>query len=117
VIQKWKKPLVAGLTALILGIALTTSVAAEDQGRPVKSRIAPTYPELAKRANLTGAVKLQVTIAPSGVVKSVKVIGGHPLLAESAIDAVKKWKYEAAAEESSGIVEFHFDNNRAVAAF
>jgi outer membrane biosynthesis protein TonB len=36
-------------------------------------------------------------------------VGGHPVLANAALDAVRKWRFEAGAEESTGIVEFHFD--------
>jgi outer membrane biosynthesis protein TonB len=42
------------------------------------------------------------------LVKSTKAIGGHPLLVSAAEEAVKKWKFEAAAEENSGVVEFTF---------
>jgi outer membrane biosynthesis protein TonB len=41
-------------------------------------------------------------------VKSTKVLGGHPLLVSAAEDAVKKWKFEPAAQEDSGVVEFTF---------
>jgi len=36
------------------------------------------------------------------------VVGGHPLLVNAAMDAIKKWKFEPAPEESTGIVEFKF---------
>jgi len=92
------------------GVALAAPATAED-GRPVKTKVAPQYPELAKRMNVTGTVKLQVTVAPNGVVKNAKVIGGHPLLVDPAVAAVMKWKYEPAAEETVSTVEFRFDNN------
>jgi len=41
-------------------------------------------------------------------VKSTKALGGHPLLIGAAQDAVKKWKFESAGEESSGVVEVEF---------
>jgi len=110
-LRNLRKSITAALMIFLFGLALGAPVAAEDDGRKVKSRVAPTYPELAKRMNVTGAVKLQVTIAPNGVVKTAKVIGGHPLLVDPAIDAVKKWKYEPASEESTQVVEFRFENN------
>jgi TonB family protein len=67
------------------------------------------YPELARKMNLSGVVKLEVVVAPSGVVKETKVIGGNPILVNAAMDAVKKWRFEAASEESTGIIEFKFD--------
>jgi TonB family protein len=76
--------------------------------RKVKSRVTPLYPEIARRMNISGVVKLVVVVAPNGVVKSTKVMGGHPLLVSAAEDAVKKWKFEPAAQEDSGVVEFTF---------
>jgi len=81
----------------------------EEINRKVKIRVPPTYPELARRMNISGVVKVQITVAPNGTVKSAKLVGGHPVLANAALDAVKKWRYEPAAEETTGIVEFRFD--------
>lgn len=79
--------------------------------RKVKSKVSPLYPDIAKRMNITGVVKLIVVVAPNGSVKSTKVLGGHPLLVTAAEDAVKKWKFEAGPEESSGVVEFSFKSD------
>lgn len=56
-------------------------------------RVEPSYPELAKRARVQGAVLLQVTIDELGNVAEVKVIRGHALLDQAAIEAVSQWKY------------------------
>jgi TonB family protein len=77
--------------------------------RKIKSKVAPAYPDLARRMGLTGNVKLQLVVAPNGQVKETKVIGGHPILVNAAVDAVKKWKFETASEESTGTVEFRFE--------
>jgi TonB family protein len=77
--------------------------------RKVKSKSAPTYPELARRMNITGVVKVQITVDKSGTVKNVKLVGGHPLLANAVMDAVKRWRYEPGPDENTGIVEFRFD--------
>lgn len=77
--------------------------------RKPKSKVAPVYPELAKRMNIAGVVKVLITVTPSGSVKDAKLVGGHPVLANAALDAVRKWRFEAAPEESTGIVEFRFD--------
>jgi len=80
-----------------------------DEGkRKVKSKVAPAYPELAKRMNVTGKVKIEVVITPDGRVKSTRVIGGHPLLVQACQDAVKEWKFSPAPEETTQIVEFEF---------
>src|ERR1700704_2353892 len=77
--------------------------------RKTKSKVTPVYPELARRMNITGVVKVQITVAANGSVKNVKLVGGHPVLANVALDAVKKWRFETGPQESTGIVEFHFD--------
>ena len=102
------------LVAVVTGLSLGTSpaFADEDSGRKVKSKVAPAYPELAKRMNVTGVVKVEVVIAANGIVKSTKVIGGHPLLIEPSVDAVKKWKYEPASSDTTTTVEFRFSNQQ-----
>ncbi len=83
-------------------------LSAQEITRKVKSRVSPSYPDLARRMMITGVVKVAVVVSPNGSVKSTKVIGGHPLLCDAAVDAVKKWKFEPASDETSGIVEFKF---------
>ena len=82
---------------------------AQEIDRKVRNRIAPTYPEIARRMGLAGTVKLQVVIAANGTVKETKVIGGHPILVNAAVDAVKKWRFEPGSAESSGTLEFKFE--------
>jgi TonB family protein len=86
----------------------TPAFAQEELTRKVKNKVAPIYPDVARRMNITGTVKVLVVVMPGGGVKSSKVVGGHPLLVNAALDALKKWKFEPAPEESSGIVEFKF---------
>jgi TonB family protein len=81
----------------------------DEINRKAKIKVAPVYPDLARRMNITCVVKVQVTVSANGSIKNAKLIGGHPLLANAALDAVKKWRFEAGPEESTGIVEFHFD--------
>lgn len=99
---------------LAAGVAMQTpSVSAQEEiTRKVKSKVAPTYPDLARRMNITGVVKIQVTIGANGTVKNTKLVGGHPVLATAALEALRKWRYEASSEETTGIVEFHFDQNQ-----
>jgi len=86
-----------------------SSRAQDELTRKVKTKVAPAYPELAKRMSISGVVKVQVVVAPNGSVKTTKVVGGHPLLVNAAMDAVKKWRFEPASDETTGVVEFKFD--------
>jgi protein TonB len=76
--------------------------------RRVKTQVAPQYPELARRVNARGTVKLLVTVGANGSVKNTKVVGGHPLLVTAAEDAIRRWKFEPATDETTGVVEFTF---------
>jgi TonB family protein len=87
---------------------LATPTHAQELTRKVKTKVAPAYPSLARRLNISGTVKVLVVVSPGGSVKESKVVGGNPVLADAAVDALKKWKFETASEESTGTVEFKF---------
>ena len=87
---------------------LFSSASAADQERKVVRREEPEYPTLAAKMSLHGNVKLKIWINPDGTVRRLEYIGGHPLLAESALKAVKTWKYQSAAKESTTVVEMKF---------
>jgi TonB family protein len=84
----------------------------EGVSRKLRVRVAPLYPEIAKRMSITGRVKLAVVISANGSIKDAKVIGGHPILVNAAMDAVKKWKYEPAPSETSGTIEVSFEGKQ-----
>ena len=108
-IARWVGIAVIALLAVVVAAQTATAqTAANDGSRKVKSKVAPVYPELAKQMSVSGTVKVQVTVAPNGSVKAAKPLGGHPLLIESAVDAVKKWKYEPDKDETTIIVQFNF---------
>ena len=98
----------AGVTMLLGASGLAQTGSTDEGKRKVKSKVAPAYPELAKRMNVTGKVKIEVIIAADGHVKSTRAIGGHPLLVQACQDAVKEWKFSPAPEESTQVVEFDF---------
>jgi len=79
--------------------------------RRVVDRVAPRYPELAHAMNLAGIVKLVVTVAPNGSVKSVRAVGGNPVLLKAAQEAVTKWKWVPASKESQEFVDLRFHPN------
>ena len=76
--------------------------------RRLESSSPPEYPEIAERMKLTGAAQVQALVAPDGAVKEVKILGGHPLLADALARAVKQWKYQPGPKETVEIVKFSF---------
>jgi TonB family protein len=108
--QTWRASVAAFALIAMLSLHVPLTWAQQEElPRKVKVRVAPVFPSLARQMNISGLVKVQVTIAPNGSVKAAKLVGGHPLLATAAMDAVKKWRFESAPEETTGIVEFKFD--------
>lgn len=102
------------LLAVILAVCLMNLgpfAHADGGSRKLKSKVAPTYPELARKMHVSGAVRLEVLVASNGQVKSVKPLGGHPILIDAAESAVKQWRYEA-GPEGTQIVEFKFDDQQ-----
>jgi TonB family protein len=77
--------------------------------RKVKTKVAPDYPDLAKRMNVTGHVKIEVTISAEGKITNTKIVGGNPILVNSSIEALKKWHFEPGPKQTSEIIEFEFN--------
>ena len=62
------------------------------QGNLVQKTV-PQYPAIAKAARIQGTVVLQATISKTGEITNLRVISGPPLLQQSAMDAVRTWRY------------------------
>jgi TonB family protein len=98
----------------VLTLALTMGIApvkaqSDDIIRRAKSKVQPPYPELARKMSIAGTVKIEVVVSPNGTVKDARVVGGHPVLATAALDAAKKWRFEPAPAESTGVIDFKFE--------
>ena len=106
----------AVVLALTLGMTVGPSFSRaqssqnEEIVRRAKNKVQPLYPELAHKMHISGTVKIEVTVAPNGTVKEARVVGGHPVLATAALDAAKKWRFEPAAAENSGVIDFKFES-------
>jgi TonB family protein len=71
------------------------SVPSDTAKQNLVSLVQPVYPPLAKAARIVGIVRASIVIDSDGNVKDVKLISGHPMLAPSALEAIRKWKYKA----------------------
>ena len=108
----------AAFLALLLGTAaFSPSVApAQDSSaqeqpeakRKVVNKVIPVYPDLARKMQIHGIVRVEVVIAPSGKVTMTHVIGGNPVLAQSAVNAIAQWKWAPAPQETQELVELSF---------
>ena len=97
----------ACIFALVAFLCLGLLCRADD--RKVQKRIAPVYPELARRMHVSGAVRLLATVAPDGTVRDVKTLNGNKMLSPAAEEAVKKWKFVSGDSESTVTIEVNFD--------
>ncbi len=103
------------ITAVVL-VALTTSLVTAQNSAPaaserkIASRVAPAYPDLAKKMHIHGTVRVEAVVRPNGSVKSTRVLGGNPVLVDAALDAVGKWKFEAGQNETTEVVQLAFES-------
>jgi periplasmic protein TonB len=87
---------------------LGTPVLAEADARKrlVGKRVDPQFPPLGRQARLQGVVVLDVTVAADGSVKEINLVQGHPMLAPSAIEAVKQWRFKPYLNSDGSASEF-----------
>ena len=57
-------------------------------------RVEPRYPPLALATHLQGVVIIDAVLDENGNVVEMKVVSGHPLLLDAAVNAVRQWKYQ-----------------------
>jgi bla regulator protein blaR1 len=81
-------------------------------GRKLVVRVEPEYPETLRRLNIGGIVRLEITISAKGNVEIATVMGGNPILGQSAIVAVKMWKYAPASSRTVTQLRLIFDPHR-----
>ena len=101
-----------GLTLLFLAaVSRSTAqvVQVDKSKRKVVRTVEPEYPKIIKHSHIGGAVRLNVTVLANGDVANVEVLGGNPILVESATKAVLKWKYVPSASETKQEVQINFD--------
>ena len=93
---------IRNLTLLVLaGLIMTFTGVSSSSGLPQSSGLPTlvdayfqTYPPIAKAANITGDIKVQVAIDTNGDVTDAKILKGHKLLNDASIAAARKWKFD-----------------------
>jgi len=106
---RWMRPLASVCLLAALALSLYQGALAQSSSRKIKSKPLPDYPELARKNNISGIVRMELLIAADGKVKDVKVLGGNTVLVQAAVTAAMKWKYEPATEESVVIEKVVFN--------
>ena len=82
---------------------------AQDTNRKILKKVPVEYPQILKDRGIQGTVRLKVFIKPDGSVKDTELLGGNPILAQSAQRSVKQWKFSPLNSDSNMEVLVHFD--------
>ena len=103
--------------ALLLIICTATVRAAQTYEnspgeRKVLSRVDPDYPVALQKLYIGGVVRVEVVVAANGSVRSLKLLGGSPILGQSSMKAIKQWKYAPALADETLTVKIEFDPHR-----
>ena len=105
--------------SLVLGFALLGFVSLQPSAFPQETnqeatkrkataKVPPKYPPLARQLKLSGKVRVEVIVSPDGHVKGTRIVGGNPILAEAALDAIRMWRYEVGPKETTEVIEIDF---------
>ena len=101
-----------GTGASVEGVR-TLAIADSNGGeRQLVTRVEPKYPVDLQKRSIGGTVRLRVFIAANGSVDHVDLLGGNPILGESAVTAVQKWKYAAASSKTTMEISVPFAPSR-----
>jgi len=82
---------------------------AQDNARKVVKKAPVPYPTILKSRGIGGVVRLKVFVKPDGTVRDTEVLGGNPILAESAQKSVMQWKFSPGSSETALEISVVFD--------
>lgn len=106
--RKFALVLTLALSLCFGSVSARSEQPAAENGRKIVHKVEPKYPDIAKRMNLGGTVRVVAVVAADGSVTKVEPVGGSPILMEAAETAVSRWKY-APGSESRETVELRFN--------
>jgi TonB family protein len=84
---------------------------AQNATHKILKKVPVKYPEALRERGIQGDVRLKVFIKSNGSVKETEVLGGNPILAESAQKSVGQWKFSSGNSETTLEIVVHFDPN------
>jgi len=82
---------------------------AQNSDRKIVKKVPVAYPSILKSKGIGGVVRLKVFLKPDGTVRDTEVLGGNPILAESAQKSVMQWKFSPASSETAIELSVTFD--------
>jgi TonB family protein len=105
-------PVASRLRAVLFGVLGFLAISAmpmRAQDRRAVQKVPPIYPAMARQLRITGVVKVVATVNASGAVIKAESNSGNKLLANSAIDAVKQWKFAPGDGIETVTVDVNFE--------
>jgi TonB family protein len=111
-VERTRKSIRKMRVACVLLLLGSVAAAGKADQRAIKQRVAPVYPEIAKRLRVTGMVKLAVSVNAEGKVTDVKTVSGNRMLSTAAEEAVYKWKFASASGDSTEDLDINFELNQ-----
>jgi TonB family protein len=108
-LQPYKNSLGTFCLCLLLLFGVVPGHAQENNGRKVLKKAPVPYPSILKSKGIGGVVRLRVFVKPDGTVRDTEVIGGNPILVESAQKSVMQWKFTTGSSETVVEISVVFD--------
>ena len=102
----------AGLLTVLGVTAADVRVSGSEALKAAVSKTQPEYSPIARQMKVAGRVEVEAVVGANGTVESVKPLNGNPLLTQSAISAVQKWKFTpftAEGQPARALVTLNFD--------
>jgi TonB family protein len=103
------------LCICILATGSPSALLAQFEDHPTRKILQsqkPQYPGILKTLGIGGVVRLNARVLANGTVAQISVVGGNPVLAESAVKAVMTWKFAPAAAASNEAILLDFKGTR-----
>ena len=99
------------LPLAVLALLMLAAPPVRAQSRAILRKVQPVYPQIAKQMNISGTVVVTATVDASGTVIKAESNSGNKLLASSAIDAVKQWKFAPGDKTETFPINVNFERN------
>ena len=109
--RRWLAVTLLAVCVSAVCVSTPSLSAQQDQSeskRKMVTKITPNYPGLARTMNISETVKIEAVVAPDGTVKSASMTGGHPLLGQAAVDAIRRSKWEPSPRETRELITVRF---------
>ena len=88
-----KISMIAGLMLSVGMLSAEVRVSGADAIKAAVSKVQPEYTPIARQMKVAGSVEIEAVVDASGKVESAKAVSGNPILTQSSVNAVQKWRF------------------------